>query len=335
MKERSHKGTVVGQLRHLISLAANEAPHGAHRHPRPTSVRLVQPRHTDEEIPLCDAPVAEAILEGSSEVAQTRRLSAVGLVPSPAPGIWETRCGTDIPSTKEPGRPLVNPPFHGPETPTSILQVLQAKMVYLRAILLSALPVAFAALNEPCYGSGGVAGVFPLSSPAILSLALLHDVVPQSSQALTPRPSGVCVTTAACSASGGTTITGGCPADPSDVKCCSKTSCTNGASGNCRWTSDCAGTTVANQCPGPSAMKCCSSSATGFGGYSAPAIPSVGACKAVAVSGANAVVAAWPGRVRQIYCTRDCACPGTSDHCCGKAIDFMCSDAGGVSLFRS
>jgi hypothetical protein len=78
-------------------------------------------------------------------------------------------------------------------------------------------------------------------------------------------------------------------------------------------------------------MKCCSSSATGFGGYGAPAIPSVGACKSVAVSGAQKVVAAWPGRVRQIYCTRDCACPGTSDHCCGKAIDFMCSDGGGVS----
>lgn len=37
-----------------------------------------------------------------------------------------------------------------------------------------------------------------------------------------------------------------------------------------------------------------------------------------------------PGKVREIYCTRDCACPGDSDHCCGLAIDFMCSSAGGV-----
>ncbi|KAK1760287.1 hypothetical protein QBC47DRAFT_312648 [Echria macrotheca] len=172
--------------------------------------------------------------------------------------------------------------------------------MHLRTLLLSALsaPAALAALNEPCYGSGGVAGV--------------------------------CVTTSTCTASGGTTITGACPADASDVKCCSKTSCANGSSGNCRWSSDCAGTTVSNQCPGPGAFKCCSSGATGFGGYSAPAIPAVGGCKAVAVTGATTVVNAWPGRIRQIYCTRDCACPGTSDHCCGKAIDFMCSDAGGV-----
>jgi len=175
--------------------------------------------------------------------------------------------------------------------------------MHLQALLLSAFTsAALGALNEPCYGSGGVAGV--------------------------------CVTTATCSASGGVTITGGCPSDPSDVKCCSKTTCANGSSGNCRWTSDCAGTTVSNQCPGPSAFKCCSSNASGFGGYSAPTIPtagtSSGACKAVSVSGAQKVVAAWPGRVREIFCTRACACPGTSDHCCGKAIDLMCSDGGGV-----
>ncbi|KAF9880192.1 hypothetical protein CkaCkLH20_02146 [Colletotrichum karsti] len=154
----------------------------------------------------------------------------------------------------------------------------------------------FAALNEPCYGSGGRAGV--------------------------------CVTTASCSSSGGTTINGACPSDPSNVKCCTKASC--GSGGNCRFTSDCAGTSVSNQCPGPSSFKCCSSSATGFGGYKAPGIPSVGACKSVAVSGAKKIVAQFPGRVREIGCVRDCACPGDSDHCCGKATDMMCSDAGGT-----
>lgn len=59
-------------------------------------------------------------------------------------------------------------------------------------------------------------------------------------------------------------------------------------------------------------------------------MPSVGACKKVAVDGAKAVIKAFPRRVREIGCTRDCSCPGTSDHCCGKAIDFMISDAGGV-----
>ncbi|TQN65881.1 putative secreted protein, partial [Colletotrichum shisoi] len=140
--------------------------------------------------------------------------------------------------------------------------------------------------------------------------------------------SGVCVTTSACSANGGTTIDGACPADAANVKCCTKSPC--GSGGNCRWKSDCAGTSASNQCPGPGAFMCCSSSASGFGGYAAPLIPSVGACKQVAVGGAKKIVAAFPGRVREVFCIRDCACPGTSDHCCGKATDMMCSDGGGV-----
>ncbi|KAI1040151.1 hypothetical protein LB505_012357 [Fusarium chuoi] len=75
-------------------------------------------------------------------------------------------------------------------------------------------------------------------------------------------------------------------------------------------------------------MKCCSSAATGFGGYSAPTIPAVGACKQVSVNAAKAVVNQFPGRIREIGCKRDCSCPGSSDHCCGLATDFMCSDAG-------
>ncbi|KAF9463386.1 hypothetical protein BDZ94DRAFT_1361383 [Collybia nuda] len=159
--------------------------------------------------------------------------------------------------------------------------------------------VAHAALNEPCYGSGGAAGV--------------------------------CVTTTTCSASGGTTITGACPADPANVKCCTKPKCSTAAAGNCRWSSDCASSSVANQCPGPAGFKCCQSTAVGFGGYAAPAFPAVGACKSVAVAGAKKIVAAWPGRVRQIYCTRSCTCGSGSDHCCGKATDMMCSDAGGTA----
>ncbi|EKJ71085.1 hypothetical protein NXS19_007579 [Fusarium pseudograminearum] len=153
---------------------------------------------------------------------------------------------------------------------------------------------SLAAPNEPCYGPSGIAGV--------------------------------CITDAACSSAGGTSISGACPADAANIKCCSKPKC---SSGNCRWTSDCAGTSAAGQCPGPSQMKCCSSAATGFGGYSAPTIPAVGACKSVSVNAAKKVVAAFPGRIREIGCKRDCSCPGSSDHCCGLATDFMCSDGGG------
>ncbi|KEZ39366.1 hypothetical protein SAPIO_CDS10065 [Scedosporium apiospermum] len=125
---------------------------------------------------------------------------------------------------------------------------------------------ALAATNEPCIGSGGAAGV--------------------------------CITTSACSAAGGTSITGACPSDPSNVRCCTKPSCSNGSNGNCRWQSDCAGSTVANQCPGPAQMKCCSSKATGFGGYSRPGLPAASnACKAVSVNGAKKILDAWPGRV--------------------------------------
>ncbi|KAH6989189.1 hypothetical protein BKA56DRAFT_629078 [Ilyonectria sp. MPI-CAGE-AT-0026] len=158
---------------------------------------------------------------------------------------------------------------------------------------------AQAAVNEPCYGKSGFAGV--------------------------------CVTTSACSKAGGTTISGACPKDPANVKCCSKPKCGSGGAGNCRWTSDCAGSKASNQCPGPGQMKCCSSAARGFGGYKAPKIPAVGACKRNAVTGAKKIVAAFPGRVREIGCVRDCTCgaSGSSDHCCGRATDMMISDHGG------
>lgn len=145
---------------------------------------------------------------------------------------------------------------------------------------------------------------------------------------------GVCLSTSACTSAGGTTINGACPADANDIKCCSKLACGSSSAGNCRWASDCAGTSASNQCPGPSSFKCCSSSAQGWGGYGTPSYPSTSSgCKQVAIDGAKKIVAAWPGRVREIGCIRQCACGSGSDHCCGKATDMMCSDAGGVSSF--
>ncbi|KAF2211964.1 hypothetical protein CERZMDRAFT_84925 [Cercospora zeae-maydis SCOH1-5] len=165
-------------------------------------------------------------------------------------------------------------------------------------ILVAALAAAVsAAVNDPCYGPNGIAGV--------------------------------CIDTGACTNSGGSSIAGACPADPANVRCCSKTRCNNGSAGNCRWRSDCDGSSVTGQCPGPAQMQCCSSSAQGWGGYNRPAVPAVGACRQVAVNGANRVINEFPGRIRQIFCIRDCACGSGSDHCCGKAIDYMLSDGGG------
>lgn len=141
---------------------------------------------------------------------------------------------------------------------------------------------------------------------------------------------GVCIPTTDCAAKSGTSILNACPGLADNVRCCTKTSC--GTGGNCRFASSCKTNTLTGLCPGPADFKCCvPGGSSGGGGYPTPRIPGVGACKAHAVSGAQRVVSGNPGKVREIYCTRDCSCPGTSDHCCGLAIDFMCSSAGGVS----
>ncbi|KAG8754961.1 hypothetical protein FRC14_004484 [Serendipita sp. 396] len=141
---------------------------------------------------------------------------------------------------------------------------------------------------------------------------------------------GVCIATAKCTSGGGTYISNACPGTPDDIKCCTKPSC--GSGGNCRWTSQCTTGNIANNlCPGPNDFKCCLPKDTSDNtSYPTPSFPSVGACKKRSVDGAKKIVAANPGKVRQIYCTRDCSCPGDSDHCCGLAVDLMCSKAGGV-----
>ena len=188
--------------------------------------------------------------------------------------------------------------------------------------------VSQAATNEPCVGEGGAAGKFS---------RFQHIPSPHSSQPLPllPLPAntarGVCVATSACSEAGGTSIAGACTGDAADVQCCTKTKCDNGASGNCRWQSDCDGEAVAGQCPGPAQMTCCSSDAQGFGGYDPPKVPEVSdACKAVSVEGAQKILEEFPGRVREVFCTRDCEDGNSSDHCTGKAMDMMCADGGGV-----
>ncbi|PVF97262.1 hypothetical protein CPB86DRAFT_775369 [Serendipita vermifera] len=150
---------------------------------------------------------------------------------------------------------------------------------------------------------------------------------------------GVCIATAKCTAAGGKYVSNKCPGTPDDIKCCTKTSCST--NGNCRWTSQCSGSTLTGLCPGPDNFKCCipsssststttSSSSNNDVSYPKPTFPAVGKCKKRSVDGAKKIVAGLPGRVRQIYCTRNCSCPGDSDHCCGLAVDLMCSKAGGV-----
>ena len=153
------------------------------------------------------------------------------------------------------------------------------------------------------------------------------------------RP-GVCIPTGECGRAGGTSIIGACPGTPSDIRCCTKASCANG--GDCRWTNQCSGTTQSSACPGPTNFKCClprtgtrpNPGGTAVGGFPPPRIPSVGACQSTAVNGARALVAQFPGKIREMGCKRACRCPSNSEHCCGLAIDYMCSSAAGVRLLH-
>ena len=98
-------------------------------------------------------------------------------------------------------------------------------MAYLRTVfcaILAITGVTHAALNGPCSANG------------------------------TP---GVCISIATCSGGGGTSRPNFCPSDPAGVQCCIKPSC--GTGGNCRFASQCAGTTLSNLCPGPADFKCC------------------------------------------------------------------------------
>ncbi|EZF35491.1 D-alanyl-d-alanine carboxypeptidase [Trichophyton interdigitale] len=162
--------------------------------------------------------------------------------------------------------------------------------------ILSLSGVQAATLNGPCTGAGGAPGT--------------------------------CISTSSCTKAGGKYISNACPGLPADIKCCSKTSCGNG--GNCRFTSACSSrNTQAGLCPGPSSFQCCLPKASGGGKFPPPKIPAVGRCKKTAVDGAKKIVAAHPGKVREIFCIRDCPCPSNSEHCCGLATDMMCTSVAG------
>jgi len=89
--------------------------------------------------------------------------------------------------------------------------------------LLATLPAAFAALNGKCTGRNGI-----------------------------------CISTGTCQNYGGTSISGKCPNDPNDVKCCDSITCEhNGSYGTCMFTDQCDGEKISGLCPGGSDFKCC------------------------------------------------------------------------------
>ena len=145
---------------------------------------------------------------------------------------------------------------------------------------------------------------------------------------------GVCIATGSCTSRGGTYISGACPKDPADIKCCTKTSCGHG--GNCRWTSQCSsGNTLPDLCPGQAGFKCCLPPSGDGGTFPPPKYVTVRRCKQRSMNGAEKIVAGNPGKVRQIICIRNCPCrPSNSDHCCGLATDLMCTSAYGVSILE-
>lgn len=102
----------------------------------------------------------------------------------------------------------------------------------------------------------------------LTSLSVSNPLTPRASEngACTGANNapGVCVSTKSCSDAGGSFIDNACPGTPDNIKCCTKPSC--GSGGNCRFTSSCSGTTVANLCPGPANFMCCQPSSGGGGG---------------------------------------------------------------------
>jgi len=70
--------------------------------------------------------------------------------------------------------------------------------------------------------------------------------------------SGICINTSTCQSYGGQSISGKCPSDPNDVKCCQTITCnSNGRSGTCMFTDQCDGEKVSGLCPGGNDFKCC------------------------------------------------------------------------------
>jgi hypothetical protein len=99
-----------------------------------------------------------------------------------------------------------------------------------------------------------------LSTPFVISTALLPRSTIDGPCTGPSGAIGVCVPTASCTQDNGTYIDNGCPGTPEDIKCCTKPKCELEArSGDCRWAEQCGGgkSLIRNLCPGPDAFRCC------------------------------------------------------------------------------
>ncbi|EHA46691.1 hypothetical protein MGG_18077 [Pyricularia oryzae 70-15] len=73
-----------------------------------------------------------------------------------------------------------------------------------------------------------------------------------------PQVTGTCQTTKWCKGRNGQQpVTGACPNDPADVKCCLFPDCEDGVGMGCFLESECYTYTHPGLCPGPSNYKCC------------------------------------------------------------------------------
>ncbi|KAF2679828.1 hypothetical protein K458DRAFT_313317 [Lentithecium fluviatile CBS 122367] len=71
---------------------------------------------------------------------------------------------------------------------------------------------------------------------------------------------GVCISTSSCTAGGGRYVSGKCPNDPANIKCCTKTPCDGFGEGACTWTDICrasGASPIPGKCPGPTNFQCC------------------------------------------------------------------------------
>ncbi|ORX80235.1 hypothetical protein BCR32DRAFT_190697, partial [Anaeromyces robustus] len=69
---------------------------------------------------------------------------------------------------------------------------------------------------------------------------------------------GICIATETCTSYSGEYVSGKCPNDPSNIKCCDDIPYDGGQEGKCLPTSQCtSGNTISGKCPGGSDIKCC------------------------------------------------------------------------------
>jgi hypothetical protein len=97
--------------------------------------------------------------------------------------------------------------------------------------------------------------------PSLLALLLGTNIVLSAENGRCDGVPGICFKTSKCQREGGRSVSGKCPSDPNDVKCCSSIPCGSGSnSGDCTWTDDCntrLNTLKTGLCPGPANFQCC------------------------------------------------------------------------------